>query len=150
MPLNDTQLKEQAILDVGDISNLLGDEIDDIWARYDSLSDWERFLRSRVDAATRLMAKARFLIQTSGDGRTLHLDGVFSNARQMRNIFVGELSAYLGVSVMDATPDVTDMTAEFPVPGNEGWPDPNDPSLNGSIPARQVWNGTVDIIRSIP
>lgn len=137
MPLNDTQLKDRVILDVGDLDGLLASEIDNIWLAYDELLPWERFLRARVDAVNRLLAKARFMIQSSGDGRTMHLEEIFNNLYKLRNIYVAEATAYIGSLYTPAGPDVTEMTAEFPVEGLVGWPDPNNQALGGNIVARQ-------------
>lgn len=147
MPLSDEQLKTQVILDVGDLDDVLVTEINDIWTKYDEYSQQERFLRARVDACIRLMAKARFLIQTSGDGRTLHLEDINTNLRNLLRIFLADLAGYVGyVVTANSLPEVSEMEADYPIPGNEGWPDPNDPSFYGSPVARQAALGLEGIV----
>ena len=141
MPLTEVQLRTKLLKEVGDPGNgLVAQSLDSMWQHRDSLDIYSRYLRVRVDAILLLLANPAYwaLIQTSGDGRTMHSEQVYTHLQWLYRTFALEWNSHNQDNLLGREPEVSEMEAMVPVPGNEGWPDPSDPAYYGSPIARQL------------
>ena len=136
MPLTEQQYQDQILLDVADDGTVEA-AMPTLWVQYDNLEMYPRYLYVRVVAIDLLIAKNSNMVNTSGDGRSMNNNQVISNLLVLRRIYASALGAYSGMGALNA-PEVTDMEAVYPIPGNEGWPDPNSQIYLGDPVAAQL------------
>lgn len=140
MALTEEQYKLKILKDVEDNGILAADdnaELDLLWEMHSDLSLVPRYYVVRLAAMDRLIANELYLVQTSADGRTLYNQQAWEHRRSLRFMFAQEAAIYTG-GLADPTAQVDQMTAEFPVEGNEGYVDPNWAGWTGNIVARQL------------